>query len=63
MNTVECFDRDGATMYVYLNGTYQGGYGNRYLLTSDNTNYGIIGTIDNLYALMGIEDPEAAGGN
>ncbi len=63
VNTVECFDRDGATMYIYLNGTYQGGYGNRYLLTSDNTNYGIIGTIDNLYALMGIEDPEAAGGN
>ena len=63
VNIVECFDRDGATMYFYLNGQYQGGYGNQYLLTSDNTNYGIIGTIDNLYALMGIEDPEAAKGN
>ena len=60
VNVVECFDRDGSTMYLYLNGAYQGGYGNRYLLTSDNDNYGIIGTIDNLYALMGIEDPEAA---
>ena len=63
VNVVECFDRDGATMYFYLNGQYQGGYGNRYLLTSDNTNYGIIGTIDNMYALMGIDDPEAAKGN
>ncbi|MBP5633193.1 MAG: DUF4340 domain-containing protein [Clostridia bacterium] len=58
VNVVECFDRDGSTMYLYLNGAYQGGYGNRYLLTSDNENYGIIGTIDNLYALMGIDDPE-----
>ena len=60
VNVVECFDRDGSTMYLYLNGAYQGGYGNRYLLTSDNDNYGIIGTIDNLYALMGVEDPETS---
>lgn len=60
VNTVECFDRDGSTMYLYLNGVYQGGYGNTYLLTSDNKNYGIFGTIENLYSNMGIEDPQAA---
>ena len=62
VNTVECCEREGSTMYFYLNGIYQGGYGNRYLLTSDNTNYGITGTIDHLYEVMGIEDPEAANG-
>ncbi|MBO4326665.1 MAG: DUF4340 domain-containing protein [Clostridia bacterium] len=60
VNTVECYDRDGSSMYLYLNGSYQGGYGNRYLLTSNNENYGIIGTVDNLYAMMGIEDPQAS---
>ncbi len=60
VNIVECYAREGSTMYFYLNGVYQGGYGSRYLLDSDGENYGITGTIDHLYEVMGVEDPEAA---
>ena len=56
---VECFARDETTMYFYLNGSYAGGYGKQYLLTSDNTNYGITGTVANLLEELGIPYPQA----
>ena len=58
-NTVECVRRDDTTMYYYFNGEYTGGYGNIYLLTSGNADYGILGTIDNLYAAMNLTDTQA----
>ena len=59
VTTVECFARDDTTMYFYLNGSYVGGYGRQYLLTSDNANYGIAGTVANLCEKLGIPYPQA----
>ncbi len=59
VTTIECFARDDTTMYFYLNGSYVGGYGRQYLLTSDNANYGIAGTVANLCEKLGIPYPQA----
>ncbi|MBO4327346.1 MAG: DUF4340 domain-containing protein [Clostridia bacterium] len=59
VNVVECFARNETTMYLYLNGEYCGGYGNVYLLTSGNEDYGILGTIENLYAGLKLIDDQA----
>lgn len=48
VNTVTCTVRDETTMYYYVNDRYIGGYGPRYLLTSDAQNYGIQGCLETL---------------
>ncbi len=45
VTTVTCAARDESTMYFYVNDVYTGGYGPRYMLTSDAANYGVQGTI------------------
>lgn len=55
VNTVTCTVRDETTMYYYVNDRYIGGYGPRYLLTSDAQNYGIQGCLEALAKCLKID--------
>lgn len=56
VTVVKCLARDEGTMYFYINDKYVGGYGNRYLLTAGNTDYGIQGTVANLLEKLGVTE-------
>ena len=51
-HTVVCAKRDASTMYYYVDGTYIGGYGPQYYLTSGADKYGVQGCIDSLVEIM-----------
>lgn len=55
VTTVVCTARSETTMYYYLNGEYVGGYGNRWLLTSDG-NKGIRGAVKTLMSCLNLSE-------
>lgn len=50
--TVEAFEREEGTAYLYVDGSYMGGYCDMYRIFSDTDHQGIVGTINAYLALF-----------